>query len=497
MMQMFHNRWLLKLIIGLYSGCHFWRTVIRLISLGMVTVLLAGCAAGPEFRRPEVKPVQWHSPLPHGGKLAGLAHWWEQLNDPLLNQLILEAEKNNPSIDMALARMHEARANANLSGAGLYPVLMLEAGSNRSRNVFGTQIFEQTAHKLSFDASWELDLFGSNRRSAQAAEARFGAEVAGWHEARISLAAEVARVYTGMRQCEAALSIAQQLQQSHAVVLALTLQKQSAGLASSMDRLRAEAASADADSAYLARQGECARGYNQLAMLTGIEQSVLQVSLIKGVAVIPVPYSVDISSIAAQFVRQRPDVAGAEWRLAAASAEIGVATAALYPSLILSGSVALNRVTMSGQSAQVPTWSFGPALSFPLFTAGRGQAGVAAAQARYDYALANYQKSVREAIQEVEDALVRLNMASLRVQKARQSQGHNQQLLTVTQARNTTGLANQLVVEDARRNFLQSQDLASQQDQEIVLAWIALYKALGGGWDEQASQGLASGGQHE
>ena len=471
--------------------------LIRLIGLGIATCLLSGCALGPEFRRPEVKVAQWHSPLPHGGKLENLAHWWEQLNDPLLNALIADAEKNNPSIDMALARMNEARADAVISGAGQYPVLMLDVASNRSRNVFGPQIFEQTVHKLSFDASWELDFFGKNRRSAQAADARLGAQAAGWHEARISLAAEVARLYTGIRQCEAALSIAQQLQQSRMRVQELTTQKESAGLASSMDRLRSEAAKADTDSTYLAKQGECGRSYNQLAVLGGVTQAALQARLAKGVALLPAPNTVDVSRIAAQFVRQRPDVGAAEWRLAAASADIGAATAALYPSLTLSGSVALNRFMMNGQSAQLPTWSFGPALSLPLFTAGRGQAGIAAAQARYDYALANYQKSVRDALQEVEDALLRLNVASLRAQISRQSQEHQQQLLVATQARNSSGLVNQLAVEEARRNALQAQEALSVQQQEIVLAWIALYKALGGGWDAQASQELAIGGQHE
>jgi NodT family efflux transporter outer membrane factor (OMF) lipoprotein len=456
---------------------------MRFICVPIITLALAGCAVGPDFKKPETAQPQWHAALPHGGKVENLAKWWEQLNDPLLSQLIADAEQGNPSLDMALAKMNEARANDTASGAAFYPTLGLGASSTRSRMAFGQQVILQTAHKIGFDASWEIDLFGKNRRTAEAAQARFGANEVSWHDARISLAAEVADVYVELRQCEAALTIAGQAKLSRSTVQELTRIKESAGLASSMDTARAQAGEADGNSAYTAKQGDCARVLNRLTALTGIEQNALQARLAAQQGQIPVPNAVDVGSVAARALSQRPDVAMAEWSLAAASADIGATKAAMYPSLTLLGSVATSRIYQGGQSAIVPTWSFGPSLSIPLFSGGRATANVDAAQARYDYAQANYQKAVREAVRNVEDSLVRLNVANLRAQNGHQSQEQYQQLYRATEARFDTGLGNRMALEEARRAWLQAQETSTAMDRETVSAWIALYKALGGGWE--------------
>jgi len=460
-----------------------------LSGLGFAVLALSGCALGPDFKQPDIPQMQWHSPLPHGGKVENLNQWWQQLNDPVLSELIVETEKSNPSIDMALAKMNEARANATISGAGQYPLLLLDAGSTRSRMVLGPQLFEQTVNKAGFDASWEIDLFGKNRRTAEAAQARYGAGAAGWHDARISLAAEVAEVYVELRQSEAALSNAQLNKQSLATVQEMTRIKEGAGLASSMDSARAQAGEADGNSAYLAKEGECARLTNQLAALTGIEQNTLKARLDGRRGQIPLPNAVEVGALAAEAVRQRPDVAMAESNLAAATADIGAAKADLYPALTLAGSLTSNVVYMGGQSARVSTWSFGPAMSLPLFSGGRGQAGVQAAQARYDYAAASYQKTVREAIHDVEDALVRLNVANSRAHEGQRIQENNRQLFQATEARYNTGLANRIALEEARRNWLQAQDADSALERETVSSWIALYKALGGGWERSDVSG--------
>jgi NodT family efflux transporter outer membrane factor (OMF) lipoprotein len=459
----------------------------RKFGLAAGVLLLAGCAVGPDFKSPEIAPTEWHSAIPHGGKVENLAHWWEQLNDVLLNELIVETEQHNPTLDMALAKMNEARANLEVTGGAFYPTLGFTAGSTRSRMAFGQQVILQTNHKAGFDASWELDLFGKNRRTAEAAQARFGVSEVSWHDARISLAAELADVYVELRQCEANLATAEQSQQSRHVVRELTDSKAAAGLATPLDLARAQAAEADADSAYRAKQGDCVRGVNRLSALSGIEPSVLQTRLAAQTARIPVPNEVDVASVAAQAVRQRPDVAIAEFNLAAASADIGASKAAIYPSLNLLGAVATNHIYMGGQNTVVPTWSFGPSLSIPIYSGGRAQASLAAVQARYDFAQANYQKTVREAVRNVEDSLVRLNVANDRARSAQQAQQNYQQLLQATESRYDAGLSNRIALEEARRSSLQAQDAAATMAREQVSAWIALYKALGGGW-ERATQ---------
>ena len=456
------------------------------IGLAMTALALSGCAVGPDYKQTEAEQPQWHSAVPHGGKVEDLGKWWEQLNDPLLSDLILGTEQGNPTLDMALAKLNEARANDAASTGAYYPTLSAGASATRSRMAFGQQVILQTNNKIGLDASWELDLFGKNRRTAEAAQARFKASEVSWHDARISLAAEVADVYVELRQCEAGLSTAEQSKQSHATVRELTDLKAGAGLASPMDAARAQVGEADGDSAYSAKQGECARVLNRLTALTGIDRDALSARLAARQGQIPVPNETDVSSVAAHALSQRPDVAIAEFNLAAASADIGASKAAMYPSLTLLGSVASNHISQGGRSTVVPTWSFGPSLSIPLFSGGRASANVDAAQARYDYAQASYKKTVREAVRNVEDGLMRLNVANERSRSAHQAQDRYQQLFNASQARYDTELGNRMALEDARRMWLQSQDTAAAMERERVSAWIALYKALGGGWEREA-----------
>ena len=455
------------------------------IGLVMTALALAGCAVGPDYQHHDAEQPQWHSAVPHGGKVEDLSKWWEQLNDPLLSKLILDTEQGNPTLDMALAKLNEARAIETASTGAYYPTLSLGASSTRSRMAFGQQVILQTNNKVGFDASWELDLFGKNRRTAESAQARFTASEVSWHDARISLAAEVADVYVELRQCEVGLATAEQSKHSRATVRELTDLKAGAGLASPMDAARAQVSEADGDSAYSAKQGECARVINRLTALTGIDRDTLTTRLAEKSGQIPVPTETDVSSVAAHALSQRPDVAIAELNLAAASADIGASKAAMYPSLTLLGSVASNHISQGGRSAVVPTWSFGPSLSIPLFSGGRASANVDASEARYDYAQASYKKTVREAVRNVEDSLVRLNVANDRAKSAHQAQDRYQQLFNATQARYDSGLSNRVALEDARRIWLQSQDNAAAMERERVSSWIALYKALGGGWERE------------
>ena len=468
---------------------------MKIIGLTVFGLLLNGCAVGPDFKSPEMPTAQWHSALPHGGKIENLTRWWEQLNDPQLSELIAESEKNNPTLDMALAKMNEARANETVSSGVLYPTLGVGASSTRSRMAFGKQVILQTNNKIGFDASWELDLFGKNRRAAEAARARFGVNEVSWHDARISLAAEVADVYVELRQCEAGLATAENNKQSRHLVRELTEHKANAGLATSIEVARVQISDAEGDSAYSAKQGDCSRVLNRLTALTGITATVLQSRLAAHRGQIPVPHQADLGSVAANALSQRPDVAMAEFNLAAASADIGATKAAMYPSLTLLGSVASNRINQGGQTAIVPTWSFGPSLSIPLFSGGRASANVDAAQARYVYAQANYQKTVREAVRNVEDSLVRLKVANDRLQLAQQVEQNYRQIMLISESRFEVGLANRMVLEDARRFSLQAQDSVAAMQREQLSAWIGLYKSLGGGWTRETQSDTPSDNQ--
>jgi len=448
--------------------------------------LLSACAVGPDFKRPDVAQTQWHAPLPHGGKVANLLRWWEQWDDPLLTQLIEQAEQHSPTLDMAVAKLAEARANAGVSEAASFPAVGVNAGVTRSKSVFGTQVLQQTQGNFRFDAGWEIDLFGKVQRGQEAAHARLQSSEAGWHEARISLAGEVADAYVELRACEASAALAEKELASRRATRELIELKRNAGFVSASEWARNQAAWDDASAKLAAKQGDCARQLNRLVALTGLDYAGLQERLQARHAQLPAPKQIALDEVAARALSQRPDVAGAESEWAAASAEVGVAKADLFPSLNLLGSIGVSRLLIAGKASDASTWSFGPTLKIPVFDGGGYSGRVKAAQARYDYAQANYQKTVRNAVQEIEDALVRLNVANQHAEQNRDALENYRVMLQAGQTRRDAGLANQLDVEDMQRAAWLAEDTMLGSQRDSALAWIALYKALGGDWERTA-----------
>lgn len=450
--------------------------------------LLAACTVGPDFVRPQLPEAEWHAPLPHGGKVENLARWWERLDDPLLTQLIREAEKNSPTLDMALAKVEEARAGVDLSRAPSFPQGGITGDAVRSKAMFGSQVLMQTSVRTGFDAAWELDLFGGNRRSQESARARFGAADRNWHDARISLAAEVADDYVELRTCEGSLALLEKNRASRTATRELLELKQSSGFISAAESARSQAAQAESASALEAKKGECAHGVNRLVAVTGMARQELLQTLAARTAHIPDVRETALDNIAANALRQRPDVAAAEFNLASASADIGVARAESYPTLTLMGAVGVNHVTNRGVTTKASTWSFSPSVYIPaLFEGGKRAADRDAAQARYSYAYAGYQQAVRGAVREIEDALVRLDVANQRLAQSRDALGRYRIVQQASDARRQVGMASQLEQEEAARTVLQGQDAVLQNQRESVSAWIALYKALGGGWQEDVA----------
>ncbi|HEX5338782.1 MAG TPA: efflux transporter outer membrane subunit [Gallionella sp.] len=459
----------------------------RRICIALAAVVLSGCALGPDFKRPEIAQTQWHAPLPHGGKVVNLLRWWEQWNDPELTQLIEQAEQHSPSLDMAVAKLAEARANAGVSDAAGYPAIGANAGVTRSKSVFGSQVLKMTQSTFKFDAGWEVDLFGRVQRSKEAAHARLQAGVAGWHEARISLAGEVASAYVELRACEAALDLAEKDLASRRTTRDLIAVKRDAGFVSTSDLARNQAAMQDAAASLATRQGDCARQLNRMVALTGLDYASLQERLRARHGQLPVPQQIALDEVAARALSQRPDVSGAESEWAAASADVGVAKADLFPSLNLLGSIGVSRIATAGATSNASTWSFGPALKIPVFDGGGYSGRLKAARARYDYAQANYQKTVRTAVQEIEDALVRLDVANRRTEQNRDALGQRRTVLQAGDARREAGMANRLDVEEMQRTAWLAEDTLLGSRRDSALAWIALYKALGGGWDGDAT----------
>lgn len=454
---------------------------LPLAILVTTSLWLGGCAVGPTYEAPApTVTLTWQAPVPHGGQQADLSQWWAQFDDPTLVQLITWAEADSPTLTQAWARIEQARATLVTAQAGGRPQLGSSASASRSQQASGTQSSIVSTRSLGLDVSWEIDLFGRIQRSAEAASARIEARQADWHDARISLAAEVADTYVQYRTCGLLVKAYTDELNSITATQKATASMVNAGLSAPSDDALAQASLAGTRSSWLNQKAQCDLLVKSLVDLTGQPEPELRTALDQGQAHIPDPHhGLAVDSVPAQVLRQRPDLAALERELAAASADIGAAEADLYPSLSLAGSI--SRSFTRGGSA-LTSWSFGPQLSLPILDGGQRRAQIDTAQASYTSALASYRQGVRSAVKEVEQALVYLDSAVQRSQAARRAHEQYQRYLSASAANWRAGTISLLNLEEARRAALSAEleDISLQQNQ--VLYWIALYKALGGGW---------------
>ena len=459
------------------------------LTLATLVTLLTACAVGPEYQRPQPpSPAQWHASLPHGGDPTRLATWWSQFDDPLLAELIAAAEHDNPGLDQALARIAQSRAGVAAARSALFPALAANAIGQASGGELGPLTPNQTLGKAALDAAWEIDLFGANQRRREAAQARYEGAQAMWHDARVSLAAEVAQTYVGLRACEWLAKSGEEDLASRRESERLTQLRVGAGFDAPTDGALSMASAAEAEARLNAQQAECDISVKALVELSQLDEAELRRRLAGRSGILPTPSMFSVQQIPAQVLAQRPDIAAVERQLAAASAEIGVAEAARYPSLSLLGSVGLQSLSSGGVTLDGSLWSFGPSLNLPIFNAGRLAADADAAQARYDEARASYSGRVRQAVREVEQALVRLNSASTREDTARRAaEGYHTVFLAAGQ-RLRVGAGSLLELEEARRIAVAARTSLLAVQRERVSAWISLYRAAGGGWSPTAEQ---------
>jgi len=446
-------------------------------------LLLGGCALGPDYRRPEVNmPAAWHAP--RTGAITDVSTWWKRLNDPALNALLAAAQKENPTLDKATAAIMKARANRTSAQAGFFPTLNAGADATASGSLMNGSGTTRVG-TVGLDASWELDLLGKTRRSAESAGALVQAREADWQDARVSLAAEVADVYVQYRAGRLKQTYYEVQAQSQDKTSELTRISALAGFTARADAGLAEASAATTLAKALYQKAECDVLVKSLVALTGLEETEARTILGDGTPSLPRPEGLAVTNVPADLLRQRPDIVAAERALASASALIGVAKAAQWPSLSLTGSVGLSATR--GETTLAP-WSFGPAITLPVFDGGRIRAGVTGARADYDGALADYKQTVRNAVKEVEQALVRLDGVSLReAQELKSAQGYRAYLSAQEQHWRTGG-ASLLDLEIARRLTIAAEVSLLELQENRLLYWIALYKAVGGGWRANASQ---------
>jgi NodT family efflux transporter outer membrane factor (OMF) lipoprotein len=457
-----------------------------------VTLALAGCAvAVPDPAPPLPAATNWQAPLPHDGDPVLLTLWWQRFDDPALTRLIDAAQRDNFSIGASLARIDQARATARVVGAARLPGVDANGQLIRSSTPEPPSV-AATIAAVSLDALWELDLFGANRRTREAAVARVEARTAEWHDARVSLAAEVAATYANLRLCETLLQVYRQDLASQRVVLDLTNRKVRSGFSPPADAALITAAAAEASNRVRAQRAQCDLLVKSLVTLTAQPEVLLRQQLAPGTARLPQPAILAVREVPAAVLAQRPDLAALEQELVAASSEVGVAEADRYPRIRLTGSIGYAAFRALGMTGTGATWSFGPTLGLPLFDAGRRAAVVEQSSARFQELVAEYRQRAALAVQEVEEALVRLDSANDRVQDAERAAESFQVYLKAARTRFETGAGSAFEQEDARRSSLSAAAALLQVRGERIAACISLYKAVGGGWEPVAPAARAT-----
>ena len=483
------------------------RGLLATFTLIGIVLALAGCAANaPPATVTVAAPPQWYASLPktasaspaatpanslpHNGSLTSLSLWWQQQNDSLLVDMISAAQIVSPSVITARSNIQQAQASRIASAAALLPTL--DAVGSASRSVSAplnrnTRAPINNAALLGLQTSWEIDLFGQNQASLNADSERLLGSEALWHEARILVAAEVASQYYSLRACEQLLGVTSADAKSRFETSRLTDLLTKAGFGAPATAALARATAAEGNSRITQQRAECDLSIKALVALTGWNEPDLRQKLGQSPAAPPQQGMADISSVPAEVLGQRPDVYNAARQLNAASFEVGSARAQRYPRLSIGGNIAANRFNSRGFTQRFNTWSIGPvALTVPLFDGGAADANVDAAKARYEEAAGKYRGVVRQAVREVEEALVTLQSTTDRGSDTLVAAEGYRASFAGTEARYKAGLASLVELEEARRVLLAAQSAVVLLERERRNAWIGLYKALGGGWSTAA-----------
>lgn len=454
-------------------------------------LLLAGCASTPApTAAPTVQlPTAWVAPLPNSADAAGdavaLADWWKRFGDPELPALVADAQAASPTLSAALARIEQARATRVAAGAALQPNLSAVGSVAQGRAQPGLPIAANAS--LGVQAGWEIDLFGANAAGRDAAQARLDGARARWHDARTAVAAEVATSYVALRGCEAQLVQTRIDADSRAETSRLTDLSAKSGFTAPADAALTRASAAQARTLVVSQRAACDTLLKSLVELTDVAEPALRTRLVAATARVPVPQALSVQMLPAQLLAQRPDLAASARVVAAAAADRRQSQARQLPQVSLSGSLAAGTLRSGGETTNGSTWSFGPlSVSFPIFDGGARAANTAAAAAVYDDAVAQYRGQVRRALREVEVSLVALQATAERETDVRAAAQDFEASLRATEQRQKGGLASLFDLETARRNAVVAQTAVIDLQRERSAAWISLYRALGGGFDEAA-----------
>ncbi|QOV88506.1 efflux transporter outer membrane subunit [Humisphaera borealis] len=481
------------------------RTFSLLFAAVVSLALVGGCTVGPNYRTPDARmPGGWATlnrtstqPSIANEQATQIATWWERFGDPKLDELIAAAIEGNLNLAQAKARLQQARALRAVSAGGLWPSVDLSTSYRRSGQDSGISTGSNDRYQLGFDATWEIDVFGGQRRTVEAADARVFSSSADLMDVRISLVAEVAVNYLNLRTSQQRLAISRKNLELQQRSLDLTKRQVAAGFAARLDLAQAEAQIANTQAQIPGLRQSAQQSVLELALLLGKDSSAL-LAMVDKVEPIPTTPPVVPTGLPAELLRRRPDIRRAEGALWAATANIGVATADLYPRFNLVGSIGTADSKMKGLfNWSNSLWSIGPTISWNVFDAGRIRANIALAEAQNDEAKAFYYQSILIAVRDVESALTAYDFEQERRQRLQASVDANRRAYDLANQLYAQGQVEFVNVLTAQQALLNSEDASAQSEAAVAKNLVALYKALGGGWADSEPNPVVAGSPAE
>jgi multidrug efflux system outer membrane protein len=468
------------------------KTLLKVAALS-AALILAGCASvGPDYHAAKITAPQLQGlDAAQENNAPFQAAWWKQFNDPTLDALIQRAASNNLDLHIAVARLHESRAQLSGARSDQVPTIDTDVNYARSRGQqpgFSDQRTTVTSYQAGFDASWELDLFGGVRRSVEAAGADLGASEAELQHAQVTLLAEVARNYFELRGNQLRLDIARRNIDNQRQTVHLTEVRQQLGAGSEQDVASARAQLSSVQAQLPLLQTQASASAFRLAVLLGERPGELDIDL-SPKTFQPIAISLPIGD-AGDVLARRPDVRVAERAYAAATARIGVAKADFFPHLSLGGFLGF----LAGRSndfgnPSTRAWSLTPSISWSGLNIQRVRANLHVSEARADAAQANYEQAMLLAIEDIDNAVTDFNQQRVRVDHLIEQSTHSKRAADLARVRYQEGETGFLELLDAERTQLAAEDDLAQAEAGINTRAVALYKALGGGWQ-------ACGGEH-
>jgi len=467
----------------------------RLILTGGALLFLGGCAVGPNYKRPaapapvafkEQPPAGWKEAQPGDGTLKG--RWWELYNDPALNALEEQVAVNNQNVVQAEAQFREAKTSVRVARASLFPTVSVgfsasvsqASGSGNVANVNGGSSGTRISYGFPLDVSWEPDLWGSIHRGITGAAANAQSFAALLENARLLYQSELAQDYFEIHGIDADIDLLTRTEASYQEFLSLTRARYRSGVASDLDVAQAESQLYSAQSALIDLGVQRAQFEHAIANLTG--KAPVEVTIAPMVLnTLPPPVPIGVPS---QLLERRPDIAANERRVAAANEQVGIAMAALYPTLTISGSGG-GQTAGLGKLISAPAhfWSLGGGLAQTVFDAGRRRAVIAGQEAAYDATVAAYRQTVLTALQQVDDSLAELRILEVEGAKLEQAISSANRALTVATAQYRAGTASYLTVLISQAALLNAERAAVNLQARRLTASVQLIQALGGGWD--------------